>query len=112
MKLACPEVAFPENRLFERFWTLLTHNLQTRSVMSKKIWSRASLWYLTFGKNFMVIRPADPEIIGGGGENYFIMFTRNTYSGKSCEQYLYRYLVFAKFYVIKISAQMKITLRT
>ena len=28
---------------------------------------RASLWYLTSGKNFMVIlRPADPEILGGG----------------------------------------------
>ena len=24
------EVAFPEIKLFERFWTLLTHNLQTK----------------------------------------------------------------------------------
>ena len=26
---------------------------------------RASLWYLTSGKNFMVIRPAVPDILGG-----------------------------------------------
>ena len=28
---------------------------------------RASPWGLTSGKNFMVIRPAVPEILGGGG---------------------------------------------
>ena len=27
----------------------------------------ASLCYLTYGKNFMFIRPADPEILGGWG---------------------------------------------
>ena len=30
VKLACPEIVFSENRLFERFWTLRTYNLQTR----------------------------------------------------------------------------------
>ena len=28
---------------------------------------RAFLWYLASGKNFMVIRPVVPEILGGGG---------------------------------------------
>ena len=30
------------------------------------VWFRASLWYLTSGKNFMVVRPAVSEILGGG----------------------------------------------
>ena len=37
VKLAFPEVAFPENRLFERFGTFRTNNLQTRWVISKLI---------------------------------------------------------------------------
>ena len=33
--------------------------------MSKNVEFRAFLWYLTSGKNFMVIRPAVPEILEG-----------------------------------------------
>ena len=64
VKLACAEVAFSDNRLFECFWTLLTHNLQTRIMSSVKIIFefRASLWYLASGKNFMVVRPVVREI--------------------------------------------------
>ena len=43
VKLPCPEVVFPENRLFEHFWTLWTHNLQIRWVMSNNFGFRASL---------------------------------------------------------------------
>ena len=34
VKLSCPENTFPENRLVKRFFNLLTHNLQTRCIMS------------------------------------------------------------------------------
>ena len=43
------EVAFPGNRLFVRFWTLFTHDSQTRPSMS-------NILSLTSGKNFTVIR--------------------------------------------------------
>ena len=35
------------------------------SNVKKSLGFRFSLWYLTSGKNFMVIRPAVPEILGG-----------------------------------------------
>ena len=65
VKLPSPEVAFQENRLFLRSWTLLTHNFQTRQIMSFLLF-RASLLGFTCGKNFMVIRSVVSVILGDG----------------------------------------------
>ena len=60
MKPACPEVAFQKTGYLSVFGLYRTDE-------SCQIFFgfRASLWYLTSGKSFMVKRSAVPEISGG-----------------------------------------------
>ena len=66
MESAFSEVAFPENRPFELFGLFWPITYRPNELCQIFFRFRASPWYLTFGKNFMVIRPADPEIFEGG----------------------------------------------
>ena len=54
-EVSIPEVAFPEDRLFKRFRTLLTYSLKTIDELCQQFLEfRASLWKLTSAKNFYV----------------------------------------------------------
>ena len=65
VKAACPEVAFPENRLRSLFglWGPIIY--RPDELCQKNFWFRASLWYFISGQNFMIIRLAVSEILGG-----------------------------------------------